>query len=92
VPAALVYCPTTSEVDQVAAALNAKGLPCARYHAKLGAGERAAAHAAFQRDDVAVLAATIAYGMVNGAAGDEGCVYMCVCVCVSVRAPLYVRV
>ncbi|KAI8474666.1 MAG: hypothetical protein J3K34DRAFT_517981 [Monoraphidium minutum] len=62
-PATLVYCPTTAEVDQVAAVLSSRGIPAARYHAKLPAAERAAAHAAFLRDDVAVLAATIAYGM-----------------------------
>jgi hypothetical protein len=64
-PATLIYCPTTAEVDAVAAALSARGLPAGRYHAKMSAAERADSHAAFLRDDTAVLAATIAYGMVR---------------------------
>jgi superfamily II DNA helicase RecQ len=72
-PATLIYCPTTAEVDAVAAALAARGVPAARYHAKLPPGERAGAHSAFLRDDVPVLAATIAYGMVGlGTVGQRG--------------------
>jgi hypothetical protein len=53
----------------------AHGIPASRYHAKLSAADRAAAHGAFLRDDVAVLAATIAYGMVR-VLGAEGVLFV----------------
>ena len=72
-PATLVYCPTTAEVDAVEAFFKRAGVAAAGYHAKKPAEARAAAHAAFLRDDAVVMAATVAYGMVRAAFGGWGC-------------------
>ncbi|KAG2452664.1 hypothetical protein HYH02_002897 [Chlamydomonas schloesseri] len=65
-PCTLIYALTTKEVDEIAATINQQpGLAgrAGRYHAKMSASERREAHAAFMRDDLDVLVASVAYGM-----------------------------
>lgn len=64
-PPTLIYAVTTREVDEIAAYLNrpeALAGRAGRYHAKLPAADRRAAHTAFMRDDLDVLVASVAYG------------------------------
>ncbi len=60
---AIVYCGTRKEVEEVAAGLTARGIPAAAYHAGMGARDRTRAQDAFMAGDVAVIAATNAFGM-----------------------------
>ncbi len=59
----IVYCATRARVEQIAAFLQAEGLPARAYHAGLEAGERTAVQEAFQREDGMIVVATIAFGM-----------------------------
>eukprot|EP00775_Hariotina_reticulata_P009775 gene9775-9932_t len=59
----LIYAQTTKEVDELCAHLQSKGVPAVKYHAKLSVAERSTAHRAFQRDDAAVMVASLAFGM-----------------------------
>ncbi len=59
----IVYCQSRKGVDQTAEFLNAQGIRALPYHAGLEADERARNQEAFQRDDVDVIVATVAFGM-----------------------------
>lgn len=59
----IIYCLSRKAVEATAAFLKAEGLRAAGYHAGMDAEARAAAQEAFQRDDVDVIVATVAFGM-----------------------------
>ena len=59
----IVYCLSRRRVEDVAAKLRAAGLAAAPYHAGLPAEERTAVQDAFQRDEVRVVVATVAFGL-----------------------------
>ncbi|TVR61591.1 MAG: DNA helicase RecQ [Spirochaetaceae bacterium] len=59
----IVYRATRKSVDTTTAKLAATGISAARYHAGLSDDERRANQAAFVRDEVQVVVATIAFGM-----------------------------
>jgi ATP-dependent DNA helicase RecQ len=59
----IVYCASRKSADSLAARLNEDGVSAKPYHAGLTAGERTKNQELFLRDDVRVIAATIAFGM-----------------------------
>jgi ATP-dependent DNA helicase RecQ len=59
----IVYCLSRRGVEQTAGFLRAKGVRALPYHAGLPDDERHAAQEAFQRDDIDVIVATVAFGM-----------------------------
>ena len=59
----IVYCMSRKAVEQMAEYLSRNGVRALPYHAGLDADLRAAHQDAFQRDDVDVVVATIAFGM-----------------------------
>ena len=59
----IVYCLSRKGVDQTADFLKANGVDARPYHAGLPAEQRQANQEAFQRDEVDVIVATIAFGM-----------------------------
>ncbi|MDR3684140.1 MAG: ATP-dependent DNA helicase [Geothrix sp.] len=59
----IIYCLSRKSVEATAAFLNGEGLRAAAYHAGMDTGARSAAQEAFQRDDVDVIVATVAFGM-----------------------------
>ena len=59
----IVYCQSRKGVEQTAEFLNAHGLRALPYHAGLEPNERARNQEAFQRDDIDVIVATVAFGM-----------------------------
>ncbi len=59
----IVYCMSRRTVESTAEYLRSKGIPALPYHAGLSDAERAANQEAFQKDDVDVIVATIAFGM-----------------------------
>jgi len=59
----IVYCLSRKRTDEVAQRLQAAGISAAAYHAGLGADERRRVQEAFQRDEIAVVVATVAFGM-----------------------------
>lgn len=59
----IVYCQSRKAVDQTTGFLNAQGIRALPYHAGLESDERARNQEAFQRDDVDVIVATVAFGM-----------------------------
>lgn len=59
----IVYCQSRKGVEQTADFLNEQGVRALPYHAGLEADERARNQEAFQRDDVDVIVATVAFGM-----------------------------
>ena len=59
----IVYCQSRKGVEQTAEFLNAHGVRALPYHAGLEPGERARNQEAFQRDDIDVIVATVAFGM-----------------------------
>jgi ATP-dependent DNA helicase RecQ len=61
--AGIVYCLSRKKVDETAAWLAQKGVRALPYHAGMGAEERNANQARFQREDGVVIVATIAFGM-----------------------------
>ena len=61
--AGIVYCLSRKAVESTAAFLVKHGISAVPYHAGLPDGERAANQEAFQKDDVDVVCATIAFGM-----------------------------
>lgn len=60
---AIVYAPTTKEVDDLCAALRRRGVTCAAYHGKMDNEERAEVHRRFAADEIPVVVATLAFGM-----------------------------
>ena len=59
----IIYCLSRKAVEATAAFLSDEGLRAAAYHAGMDAAARSAAQEAFQRDDVDVIVATVAFGM-----------------------------
>ena len=60
----IVYCATTTTVDQLADALKRAGIPVVRYHGKMRAADRAAAQRWFmQPSRRLIMVATTAFGM-----------------------------
>ncbi len=59
----IIYRTTRKSVEETAAYLNESGIAARPYHAGLEDGVRAANQEAFNRDDVPVVVATIAFGM-----------------------------
>jgi ATP-dependent DNA helicase RecQ len=59
----IIYCLSRKSVEATAAFLNQEGLRAAAYHAGLDSSTRSSAQEAFQRDDVDVIVATVAFGM-----------------------------
>ncbi len=59
----IIYCLSRKAVEATAAFLAGEGLRAAAYHAGMDAAARTAAQEAFQRDDVDVIVATVAFGM-----------------------------
>ncbi|MDR3692843.1 MAG: DNA helicase RecQ [Fimbriimonas sp.] len=59
----IVYCLSRKRVDAVADHLRRRGISAQAYHAGYGADERTRVQDAFQRDDVQVVVATVAFGM-----------------------------
>ncbi len=59
----IVYCASRKSADSVARKLNEDGISAKPYHAGLEAKERSQHQEMFLRDDVRVIAATIAFGM-----------------------------
>ena len=59
----IVYCLSRKRVDELSEKLNAAGYSALSYHAGLTAKQRQKAQEAFQRDNVNIMVATIAFGM-----------------------------
>lgn len=59
----IIYAATRDHVEGLAATLQAKGVPALAYHAGLESGVRADRQNRFQKDEDAVMVATIAFGM-----------------------------
>ncbi len=59
----IIYCLSRKSVESTAAFLQNEGLRATAYHAGMDAAARSAAQEAFQRDDVDVIVATVAFGM-----------------------------
>ena len=59
----IVYCGSRKSVEQTAEFLHANGVSARPYHAGLDSEERIRNQEAFQRDEVDVIVATIAFGM-----------------------------
>lgn len=59
----IVYCNSRNKVERVAESLRNKGVKAQAYHAGMETSQREDVQRAFQRDDVQVVVATIAFGM-----------------------------
>ena len=59
----IVYCLSRKRVEEVAAHLRAEGFSAGAYHAGLPAEERERVQDAFQKDDLRIVVATVAFGM-----------------------------
>lgn len=61
--AGIIYCMTRNRVDEVALFLQNQGIKARGYHAGLSSKERSKVQTLFQRDDIQIVVATIAFGM-----------------------------
>ncbi|NHB86910.1 ATP-dependent DNA helicase RecQ [Photorhabdus tasmaniensis] len=59
----IVYCNSRNKVEEISERLQKRGLSVAPYHAGLDNSQRARVQDAFQRDDLQVVVATVAFGM-----------------------------
>jgi ATP-dependent DNA helicase RecQ len=60
----IIYCATTTAVDQLAGALRRAGIPVVRYHGKMSAADRTAAQRQFMKSSRRlIMVATSAFGM-----------------------------
>jgi len=59
----IVYCLSRKGTERVAETLNEEGFPAKVYHAGLSSEERAKHQEMFQKDEVKIIVATIAFGM-----------------------------
>ena len=59
----IIYCNSRSKVERIAESLRSKGVPAAAYHAGMETAQRERVQQDFQRDNVQVVVATIAFGM-----------------------------
>ena len=62
-PPGIVYATTRKECEELAASLRRSGVDAAAYHAGMGSGERSSVQERFMTDEVAVVVATVAFGM-----------------------------
>ncbi|MGI8865368.1 MAG: RecQ family ATP-dependent DNA helicase, partial [Rubrobacteraceae bacterium] len=62
-PPGIVYATTRKECEELAADLRRSGVDAAAYHAGLGSEERSRVQERFMTDEVAVVVATVAFGM-----------------------------
>src|SRR5205814_9562760 len=60
----IIYCASRKSTDSLARNLNEDGISAKPYHAGLTSAERTKHQESFLRDDVRVITATIAFGMV----------------------------
>jgi ATP-dependent DNA helicase RecQ len=61
--AGIVYCLRRTDVEELCAALQARGVRCEPYHAGLDPGARRRTQRAFQSEELDVVVATVAFGM-----------------------------
>ncbi|MFZ7165657.1 ATP-dependent DNA helicase RecQ [Avibacterium avium] len=59
----IVYCNSRNKVERIAESLRKKGVAAQAYHAGMEASQREQVQRAFQRDNVQVVVATVAFGM-----------------------------
>ncbi len=59
----IIYCNSRSKVEDTAARLQSRGISAAAYHAGLENDVRAEVQEKFQRDDLQIVVATVAFGM-----------------------------
>ncbi|MBC7553750.1 MAG: DNA helicase RecQ [Taibaiella sp.] len=59
----IIYALSRAGTEEIASALKAMGINAAHYHAGLDPRERSRVQEAFQKDDIRVIVATIAFGM-----------------------------
>lgn len=59
----IIYCNSRAKVEDTAARLQSRGISVAAYHAGLDNERRAQVQEAFQRDDLQIVVATVAFGM-----------------------------
>ncbi|VEA26976.1 ATP-dependent DNA helicase RecQ [Salmonella enterica subsp. enterica] len=59
----IIYCNSRSKVEDTAARLQSRGISAAAYHAGLENAIRADVQEKFQRDDLQIVVATVAFGM-----------------------------
>ena len=59
----IIYCSSRRKVDELTAQLQEKGFKAAAYHAGHDAAHRQQVQDAFKRDDLALIVATVAFGM-----------------------------
>ena len=59
----IVYCLSRKRVDEVSEHLRKQGIPAASYHAGYETAERSRVQNAFQKDEIQVVVATVAFGM-----------------------------
>lgn len=59
----IVYCNSRKRVEQITEKLCGNGIRAAAYHAGLDHDERARVQESFQRDDIHIVVATVAFGM-----------------------------
>nr|WP_244968511.1 ATP-dependent DNA helicase RecQ [Rosenbergiella australiborealis] len=59
----IIYCNSRAKVEDTTARLQSRGWRVGAYHAGLDADERARVQEAFQRDDLHIVVATVAFGM-----------------------------
>lgn len=59
----IVYCNSRARVERIAESLRKKGVQAAAYHAGMATAQRERVQQDFQRDNVQVVVATIAFGM-----------------------------
>ncbi|WP_369789204.1 ATP-dependent DNA helicase RecQ [Rouxiella sp. WC2420] len=59
----IIYCGSRAKVEDTAARLQSRGISVGAYHAGLENDRRSQVQEAFQRDDVQIVVATVAFGM-----------------------------
>ncbi|MCC3704704.1 ATP-dependent DNA helicase RecQ [Rouxiella badensis] len=59
----IIYCGSRAKVEDTAARLQSRGISVGAYHAGLDNERRSQVQEAFQRDDVQIVVATVAFGM-----------------------------
>lgn len=59
----IIYCGSRAKVEDTAARLQSRGISVGAYHAGLDNARRSQVQDAFQRDDVQIVVATVAFGM-----------------------------
>jgi ATP-dependent DNA helicase RecQ len=62
-PPGIVYATTRKECEELAAGLRRSGVDAAAYHAGMGPADRVAVQERFMTDELAVVVATVAFGM-----------------------------